>query len=122
MTRRENLPTSEREATARRLRRYKSVRAQLLNDRGGDPTQAQVLLAENAAGLAMWLEERVMEMTENKCTAELSQVNASMNTLRRLLETLGIERKPKDITTLQAYIDGKIKENGLGDNEHIGSN
>jgi hypothetical protein len=33
-----------------------------------------------------------------------------MNTLRRLLETLGIERRPRDITTLENYIAERAKQ------------
>src|SRR5947209_8361662 len=79
----------EAEATARRLRRFRRVRNQLLADRGGDPTQAQELLADNAAGLAMWLEERVAEMIEGNEQVNLGEVNSAMNSLRRLLESLG---------------------------------
>jgi hypothetical protein len=87
---------TERDRTVRRLRRYKSVRAQLLIDRGGADccSQAEILLAENASALAMWLEQRVREMVEDK-QVDLSQINSAMNTLRRLLETLGIQRKPR---------------------------
>jgi hypothetical protein len=102
------LPT-DREATARRIRRFKRVRNQLLTDRGGDPTQAQQVLADNASALAVWLEEAAGQMMQG-VSQDLSQINGSMNTLRRLLETLGIERKPRDITTLEQYIDRTTNE------------
>ena len=54
--------------------------------------------------------------------SDLSQINSAMNTLRRLLETLGIERKPKDITTLEVYLsEQKRKTNGEQASGHFSS-
>jgi hypothetical protein len=93
----------EAEATARRLRRFRRVRAQLIADRGNDPTQAQEILADNAAALAIRLEAEVAKMMQGRMV-DVGELNTSMNTLRRLLETLGIERQPRDITTLSEYL------------------
>jgi hypothetical protein len=93
----------EAEATARRLRRFRRVRAQLIADRGNDPTQAQEILADNAAALAIRLETEVAKMMQGRMV-DIGELNTSMNTLRRLLETLGIERQPRDITTLSEYL------------------
>ncbi len=79
------------------------MRGQLLADRGGEPTQAQQILADNAAGLAIRLEEQITAMFDGE-PINISELNGSMNTLRRLLETLGIERQPRDITTLENYL------------------
>jgi hypothetical protein len=89
--------------TASRLRRFKTVKSQLLRDRGNDPTQAQITLADNAAGLAVWLEEQIADMTGGK-DLDIGSVTTAVNSLRRVLETLGIERKPKDVTTIEQYL------------------
>ena len=101
---------TEQQKTRRRVNRYRAIRQQLLNDRGGDPSQAQVLLAENAAGLAVHLEMEIEKMIKREEKIELGPIGAAMNTLKGLLTSLGIERQPKDVTTLQAYLDGKVKE------------
>src|ERR1043166_9549813 len=96
--------SEEAKATARRLRRFGSVKRQLVADCGGDPSQAQEAIEHNAAVLAIWCEEQVASMVkgDNVKIAELSTV---MNTLRRLLESLGLERRMKDVTpSLDRYI------------------
>ena len=103
----------EAEATARRLRHFRRMREQLLTDRGGEPTQAQQILADNAASLAVWLEERIAAMFDGQ-PINISELNGSMNTLRRLLETLGIERQPRDITTLENYLAERSRQTVSG--------
>jgi hypothetical protein len=91
--------------TASRLRRFKTVKSQLLRDRGNDPTQAQITLADNAAALAVWLEEQIADHTSGARELGIGPVTTAVNSLRRVLETLGIERKAKDVTpTLSEYI------------------
>ena len=96
------------------------MRGQLLADRGGEPTQAQQILADNAASLAVWLEEQIAAMFDGEPT-NISELNGSMNTLRRLLETLGIERQPRDITTLENYLAERARQtvNGSRRSEHL---
>jgi hypothetical protein len=101
----------EAKATAARLRRFKTVKSQLLRDRGNDPTQAQITLADNAAGLAVWLEEQIAGMTNGK-DLDIGPVTTAVNSLRRVLETLGIERKPKDVTTIEQYLAQHKHTNG----------
>jgi hypothetical protein len=98
---RRSLPA--REATSRRLEHYQNVRTRLLKDRGGAPTQAQKILADNAAALCVKLEDEVGAMLDGQ-QVNIPELNTTMNTLRRLLETLGIERVPRDITTLSEYL------------------
>jgi len=92
------------EATRKRLRRCKAFRNELLKDRGGDPTRAQIMLADNAAGLAVWLEEQLQAIMQG-AEFKISELTASMNTLSKLLGTLGINRVPKDVTTIENYIE-----------------
>ena len=90
-------------ATAQRLRRYNRVRNQLMKDRGGDLSQAQLLLAENISALAIWCQDQITTMVDGG-ELEISQYTTSANALRRLLETFGLERVPKDVTTLEAHL------------------
>ena len=101
------------EATARRLRHFRRMRGQLLTDRGGEPTQAQQILADNAAALATKLEEQIAEMFDGH-PVNVGELCTMMNCLRRLLETLGIERRPRDITTLENYIAERSKQAANG--------
>jgi hypothetical protein len=100
-----SVPVAEgRDATARRLRRFRRVRQQLLTDRGGDPTEAQQILADNAAALAMRCEEAITHSIHGTAVVDIGAFNSMVNTLRRLLESLGIDRVPRDITTLAEYM------------------
>jgi hypothetical protein len=92
------------EVTARRLRRFRSVKKALISDLGGDPSKAQEVLAHNAAALAMVCEEKVDTLVAGRAV-EIGELSTLMNTLRRQLETLGIERKPKDVTSLARYLE-----------------
>lgn len=97
-------------ATAQRLRRFGRVHRALISDLGGDPSKAQEVIAHNAAALAIWCEETVEALAAGG-KVNISELSTVMNTLRRQLETLGIERKPKDITTLATYLE-KHSSNG----------
>ena len=92
------------ERTRNRLRRFRVVRERLLKDRGGDPTQAQQILADNAAALCTKCEDMIIDLINDR-PIDLSALNGTINSLRRLLETLGIERVPKDVTTLANYLE-----------------
>jgi hypothetical protein len=86
-----------------RVRRYERVRRQLIADQGNDPSEAQSTIAKNAAGLAIWCEDQVAKLINNK-PVDIGELSTVMNTLRRLLETLGIHRAPRDVTTLSEYL------------------
>jgi hypothetical protein len=43
-------------------------------------------------------------MTSGTRELEIGLVTTAVNSLRRVLETLGIERKPKDVTTIEQYL------------------
>lgn len=102
---RESLRTPDAEATARRLRRFKATRKQLLADRGDDPTRAQEILADNASGLAVWCEEQIEMLIAGDADVDIGKLQTTINTLRRLLETLGLERVMRDVSpTLTRYI------------------
>ena len=66
-------------ATARRLKRFRRVKDALIADRGGDPTQAQTILAENAARLAIWLEEQMPALMKGD-DEKITELGTTMNT------------------------------------------
>jgi hypothetical protein len=98
-----NLPANP-EATRARVRRCHSIEKQLLTDMGGDPTQAQKILARNIAGLCVWCEETINTMINGQ-EFKIAELSTTINTLNRSLQTFGINRVPRDITpTLAQYI------------------
>jgi hypothetical protein len=94
----------EAEATHLRLRRVRAISKALLTDQGGDPTKAQQILADTAAGLAFWVEEQFRLMMKDE-KVEIAPLTTAINSLRRNLETLGIRRVPKDVTTIENYLE-----------------
>lgn len=90
-------------------RRFRDVFAQLVIDLGGDPTEAQLALVRRAATLAVWCEKQEVELAKGAKRGAKLNVQAYttvVNTLRRLLATLGLERKLRDITPRNPYGDG----------------
>src|SRR4051794_33001703 len=103
----ERLPDAQ--ATAKRLRRFNRMRSQLLTKfgAGDDATQAQMTIANNAAAMSIWCEERVAELLDAG-EVNIGEFNTTVNTLRRLLETLGIARAPRDIPQLSEYLAKRV--------------
>lgn len=97
-----------RPAWARRLRDVWSLH---LSDLGGPDavSEAERSLSRRAAILTIELErlEAGFSKTDDPSPESLDLYQRMTNTLRRLLETLGIQRRPKDITpTLHSYLEG----------------
>jgi hypothetical protein len=78
-------------------RRFREVSAAMAADLGGDLTEAQRHLVARAATLICWCEEREAELARGE-QFDVSQYGAVTNALRRLLDTLGIERRARDVT------------------------
>jgi hypothetical protein len=73
-------------------------------DLGGDPSEAQSIIARRATTLAVWCEQ-----TEAKAAAgealNVTEFTTATNALRRLLNDLGLERRMRDITpTIDSYL------------------
>jgi hypothetical protein len=77
------------------VRRYRDVLAELVSDLGGDPSEAQSLIARRAATLAVWCEQAEAEMAAGR-DFDVSVYATSANALRRLLADLGLERRARD--------------------------
>jgi hypothetical protein len=74
------------------------------SDLGGDPSEAQSIIARRATTLAVWCEQ-----TEAKAAASealnVTEFTTATNALRRLLNDLGLERRMRDITpTIGSYL------------------
>lgn len=113
-TRDKQIPTTlvigGREVDGRTLtaRRYRDLCAELASDAGGDPSSAQWLLICRAAGLTVQLEllEARIVQGEQIETAEYASLS---NVLIRLLNTLGLNRKAKDVSPAILTIDAHAR-------------
>jgi hypothetical protein len=97
---------AEREA---RLRRVTRLRNLIIRDLGNDPSAAQATLAANAAVLAIWLQDHGEKLLRGGLVDTKEYVNVN-NACQRTLTALGIERKPRDVMTIDAYLKDKIDD------------
>ncbi|MEH6950708.1 hypothetical protein V4R08_05085 [Nitrobacter sp. NHB1] len=91
------------------VRRYRDLNSLLLSDQGGEEnaSEARRMLVRRAACLAVELERREAVIAEagEATDNQLEVYGRTSNTLRRLLESLGLERRARDITpSLDQYI------------------
>jgi hypothetical protein len=87
------------------MRRYKEILGQLLADVGGDPSEAQSIIARRAATLAVWSEAAEAEMANGEAL-DVGTYTTAINALRRLLTDLGLERRAREVTpSLTAYLN-----------------
>ncbi len=101
-------------------RRYRDLVALHAEDMGGMETlsQAQLALIRRAATIEVELERREAILA-NGGSVDLDEFNRAAGGLRRLLESVGLERKPRDVTpTLQDII--RQHESAQND-EHAGA-
>ena len=85
-------------------RRWRDVFAQLTSDIGGDPSEAQNIIIRRATQLAVWCEQAEAEAASGK-PLNIGEYATATNTLHRLLTTLGLERRMRDITpNINSYL------------------
>jgi hypothetical protein len=85
-------------------RRYRDILAQLVSDIGGDPSEAESIICRRAATLAVWCEQSESAMAGGT-PLNIGEFTTAVNTLHRLVCTLGLERRARDIMpTLQGYL------------------
>ncbi|WP_244406151.1 hypothetical protein [Methylocella silvestris] len=92
-------------------RRFKDLLALHVDDLGGEPalSEAQMSLCRRAATLEVEL-ERIEGQLSLGNAADLDAYNRHAGGLRRILESLGIERRKRDITPdFKAYVAAKTK-------------
>ena len=90
-------------------RRQRDLIALHIADLGGEErlSENQVSLCRRAATLETELEMLEGQLSLGK-VADLDLYNRLSGNLRRILESLGLERKPRDVTpSLSAYLAGK---------------
>lgn len=91
-------------------RRWTDVNALLLSDLGGRDvcSTAEMALIRKAATLIVAterLEERFAEQSDGGTSNQLEAYQRLCNTLRRLLESIGLKRRPRNVTPdLQDYL------------------
>jgi hypothetical protein len=78
---------------------------QLISDIGGDPSEAQSIIAKRSATIAVWCERAEAAMAKGE-DFDIFAFTTAANALRRLLFDLGIKRVPRDITppSVASYI------------------
>jgi hypothetical protein len=100
-------------------RRLKDLIAGHLTDLGGidNVSEAEKLLVRRCAMLALQLELQEQRFALNEggeaTSGQIEVYQRVVNTLRRTLETLGLQRRPKDITptpTLDQYLRANYGE------------
>lgn len=93
-------------------RRWRDLVAAHLSDLGGEEiaSAAQVALARRAATLEIELERQEATLSAGG-EIDLDAFNRASGGLRRILETLGVDRRPKDVTPdLKSYLAAKAKD------------
>ena len=86
--------------------RYEAIRVALIADKGGpdEVTEAEAQIADKAAFLAMTLEGMQIAALAGE-EINLQRYGELTDRLRRNLETIGLQRRPRDITpNLHDYI------------------
>ena len=96
----------EGDGNAAWTRRWRDLVAAHSSDLGGADrlSEAQASLVRRVATLEIELEQREGQLSQGK-PVNLDEYGRTTNTLRRTLEALGIERRPRDVTpTLAEYL------------------
>lgn len=92
------------------FRRYREILAQLTSDMGGDPSEAQQQIARRAAMLAIWCEGEDTKAAKGQAI-DIGAYTTASNSLRRLLESIGLERRARNVTpTIKEYMARKAAE------------
>ena len=89
-------------------RRFREIVGGIASDMGDDLTGAQQAILDRAATLILWAEMREAELARGEAF-DAQTYATCCNSLRRLLDDLGLHRVPKDVTTpdLETYLSRK---------------
>jgi len=88
---------------SRLARRYRDILGQIISDIGGDPSEAQSIIAKRSATIAVWCELAEARMAKGE-NLNITEFTTATNALRRLLADLGLERRSRDISpSLEVY-------------------
>jgi hypothetical protein len=97
-------------------RRWADVNALLLNEQGGRDacSEAEKAIIRRSATLIIALERletKFAEQEDGGSPPQLELYQRLSNTLRRLLESVGLKRRPKDVTPdLKTYLASKYQQ------------
>lgn len=87
-------------------RRYRDLVHAFTSDIGGDPSEAEKQLIRRAASLSTWCEAQEVKLASGE-EVEIGPLTTAANSLRRILQDIGLQRRVTDITpTLDAYLKG----------------
>jgi hypothetical protein len=85
-----------------------------LQDLGGDDAVSEAERAILRRAVTLIIELEMLEVkfaTEGSKGYQIDRYQRVSNTLRRLLESLGLQRRPRDVTpSLSEYLDGRAAE------------
>jgi len=92
-------------------RRYRDLVAEFTSDIGGDPSEAQKQLIRRAASLSVWCELVEVRLANGE-DVDIGPLTTAANSLRRILQDIGLERRQKDITPpdLHTYLRQKREQ------------
>ena len=93
-------------------RRFKDLVSLVTSDVGGPDvtSEAQRQIIRRIASLSVWCESQEAEMADGR-EIDILRFGRTANSLRRLCEAIGLERRQKDITPdLGTYIAAKYSE------------
>lgn len=93
------------------FRRYRDILATLVSDAfAGDPTEAQLQLARRAAALGAWCEDQDAAAANGQ-PIDIASYTTASNSLRRLLQDIGLTRAARDVTPdLKTYMAQRAAE------------
>ncbi|TJW44333.1 MAG: hypothetical protein E5X59_20640 [Mesorhizobium sp.] len=93
------------------MRRINEIFTRLERDMGGDLPEAKSIIAKRSANLAALCERIEAAMVNGDSDIDIGAYTTTINSLRRLLVDIGLERKARDITpTLSQYLAQKQGE------------
>ena len=84
-------------------RRYRELVANMSSDLGGEVSTCKAAIVCRAASLMTWCEQQEAEHA-NSGKLDIQVYTTAVNSLRRLLADLGLERVARDVPDLQTWI------------------
>ncbi len=92
-------------------RRFRDLIDLHVTDRGGDMSQAKRSIIRRAAALEVELErlEAKFALAGEASAADLDLYQRASNTMRRHLESVGLDRVARDVSPLSDYLEAKAE-------------
>lgn len=91
-------------------RRYRDLVATFTSDMGGDPSEAEKQLIRRAASLSVWCEAVEVRLANGE-EVDIGTLTTAANSLRRILQDIGLDRRQRDVTpTITEYMSARAEE------------